>query len=77
MEWIKVTPETMPPAMCPVMVTVRSKKDPDFVDLMKNVLWNPEYEDGWCWDDGADCYVYLDDNMEVTHWMPYPEPAKD
>ena len=75
MDWIKVTPETMPPDKKPVMVTVRSKTNPSFTDFMKDVAWYSDNGGAWGWDEGEDCTVFLDDDMEVTHWMPYPEPA--
>ena len=71
--WISVS-QKMPKNMEPVMVTVRSKKDPNFKDIMKDMLWN-EAESEWCWEE-KDCYIFMDENMEVTHWMPYPEPAE-
>lgn len=43
---------------------------------MKDVVWSAQ-NGGWAYDDGSDCLVYLDDNLEVTHWMPYPDPAED
>ena len=55
MDWIKVTPEAMPPD--------------------KDVAWYSDNGGAWGWDEGEDCAVFLDDDMEVTHWMPYPEPA--
>lgn len=73
MEWIKVSPKTMPPAMEPVIVTVVGENGPE---ILKNAVWDPT-EGSWGQDDGADCIVYLDDNLPVTHWMPYPKPAKE
>ena len=72
MDWIKCT-DRMPPDMEPVMVTVKGKLGKD---IMKDVVWNAQ-NSGWAYDDGADCLIYLDDSLEVTHWMPYPEPAED
>lgn len=74
MAWIKVTPETMPPDMEPVFITVRSKRDHDFKDVMKDVFWN-ETERCWRWSDGNGDLAVLDNCMEVTHWMAYPKPA--
>ena len=71
--WVSAS-QKMPNNMEPVMATVRSKKDNNFKDIMKDMLWN-EAESEWCWEE-ADCYIFLDENMEVTHWMPYPEPAE-
>ena len=73
MNWLKVTPETMPPDMEPVIVTVKGKCGKD---IMKDVVWSAQ-NGGWAYDDGSDCLVYLDDNLEFTHWMPYPDPAED
>lgn len=72
MDWIKCT-DRMPPDMEPVMVTVKGKLGSD---IMKDVVWEQK-SNGWAYDDGADCLIYLDENLKVTHWMPYPEPAED
>lgn len=72
MAWIKCT-DRMPPDMEPVTVTVKGKHGKD---IMKDVVWSAQ-NGGWAYDDGSDCLVYLDDNLEVTHWMPYPDPAED
>lgn len=75
MDWIKVT-DRLPKDGELVIATVRSKKDLSFKDIMKDVSYIKECGE-WGWDDGADCIILLDENMEVTHWMPYPAPAED
>lgn len=76
MDWIKVTPETMPPDMEPVMVTgrVNDGGKQTWVD----VRYNPEYKE-WEWlaDAVGDYWEGLGKDYEVTHWIPYPEPAED
>lgn len=75
MDWIKVT-QAMPPSMEPVIVTVQSKTDRAFKDIMKDVRWDSDKSE-WCFEDGPEQFVPIYENMEVTHWMPYPEPAED
>lgn len=72
MAWIKCT-DRMPPDMEPVIVTVKGKYGKD---IMKDVMWSAQNGE-WAYDDGADFLVYLDGDLAVTHWMPYPEPAED
>lgn len=72
MDWIKCT-DRMPPDMEPVMVTVKGKCGKD---IMKDVMWSAQNGE-WAYDDGTDCLVYLDADLAVTHWSPYPEPAED
>lgn len=73
MEWIKVTPETMPPDMESVIVTAEYKS-------MRYVLtecrWNSERK---CFEiPFDDCIDYWEDvDDKITHWMPIPEPAED
>lgn len=46
------------------------------------VFWSVA-EDGWCFDDGENCYLRADYQyaaMKVyspTHWMPLPQPPLD
>lgn len=85
MDWIKVTPETMPPDMEPVIVTVEEggKKY-----TIADVRYNPDC--GWMVlsDCSGSCCSTLKEvkedgywewigNCKVTHWMPYPDPAED
>lgn len=76
MDWIKVKPETMPPDVEPVMVTVRV--DGGEKQTWADVRYNQEYQ-GWelLSDVVEDCWEKLGNDCEVTHWMPYPEPAED
>lgn len=74
MHWIKVTPETMPPDKGMVLVTVKDVSGQKWVE--SDICWN-EKEGKWQhWhSDGFWENLLLGD--EVTHWMPYPEPAED
>lgn len=73
MDWIKVTPETMPPEGQKVIATTvwRGKKQVEFELYRKDGEWWQDYEN---WDGGGSC-CYL--GGDVTHWMPYPGPAED
>ena len=86
MDWIKVTPETMPPDMEPVMVTLMfSDADGKFVwaDARYNgVKWeylSNSWDNVWSDIDGLACGWASGRfaGSKVTHWMPYPEPAED
>ena len=73
MDWIKVTPETMPPDMEPVMVTLM------FSDADGKFVWADARYNGVKWEYLSNSWdnVWSDIDGEVTHWMPYPEPAED
>lgn len=75
MDWIKCT-DRMPPDMEPVMVTVRVNDGGK--QTWVDVRYNPEYKE---WEQLADAvgdyWEGLGKDYEVTHWMPYPEPAED
>ena len=77
MDWIKVTPETMPPDMEPVIATIQDKRDGER-ETCSDVRYNSECKK---WEVLMECYTgYWDEFgefIEVTHWMPYPEPAED
>lgn len=72
MDWIKVTPETMPPDMEPVLVTTEydGKRG-----VIADVRYNPKY--GWEVLTDALGDYWEDIREKVTHWMPFPEPAED
>lgn len=79
MDWIKVTPETIPPDKAPVILTVRYKDWGKPMD--KNGIVLP-----LAWREGNRWYVYDNSKEErapiwckfiITHWMPYPKPADD
>jgi len=74
-DWIKCT-DRMPPDMEPVMVTVRINDGGK--QTWVDVRYNPEYKE---WEQFADAvgdyWEGLGKDYEVTHWMPYPEPAED
>ncbi len=74
MNWIKLTPDTMPPDGDIVMVTVESwngERDvyPEARFNKKRGKWE------WPYEAGADYWDDIDE--KVTHWMPLPEPATD
>ena len=69
MDWIKVTPETMPPDGSWVLVTSvwSGEKSVEYA----------QYENGEFLGEAEGC---MGDRWEidgVTHWMPMPEPAKE
>lgn len=71
MNWIKVTPETMPPDMEPVIVTY--EEDDGKRDVFLDAVWCEE-RNGWAF--ATECgYEFV--NMKITHWMPTPKPAED
>ena len=74
-EWIKVTPGKMPPDMEPVLVTVEYKDGSRFTDA--DVRYNGAYGG---WEELADAsggyWADLGESYRVTHWMPYPTPAR-
>lgn len=78
MDWIKVTPETMPKNGQHVIATIfriDGKKDVEPFVRHYNGQWEIIEYDSIYWQpirlDGTDRY------LEVTHWMPYPDPAED
>lgn len=77
MNWIQLTPETMPPDMVIVMVTVR---DNGIKKVVRDIAYSHK-EQKWFWYDAVetqDFYQFdLDLNGVITHWMPYPDPAED
>lgn len=84
MDWIKVTPETMPKDGEQILVTARSVKSPKNVEVWANCFYDSEVGQFGFYDEieemgrGISRYInYLDGDMRVTHWMPYPEPAED
>lgn len=71
--WIKVTPDTMPTPMQRVLVTIEDKygyrflgSDFRFVSLMPRWERLISLDGRW-----------ITFNGNITHWMPYPEPAED
>lgn len=73
MDWIKVTPETMPLDMEVVFITVEEIDGKRYV--MSDCRYNPDYGWEWAYEAGAD--YWEDVSGRVTHWMPYPAPAED
>lgn len=72
MNWIKVTPETMPLDRTLVLVTI--VYDDGVKGVMPDCIWNGEYKK-WERLYEAGTVYWSDLTEEVTHWMPYPEPA--
>lgn len=76
MDWIKVTPDTMPPDDKPVFITVKFKCDGivGVKRVFSDVCWCKE---AGVWANWADAEVMEEDIFTITHWMPYPAPAED
>lgn len=77
MDWIKCT-DRMPPDMEPVIVTVKFSI-PQF-GRKKGTFSDVRYNHGkGVWEYLSDSYhaVWDELKVEVTHWMPMPEPAED
>ena len=71
MEWIKITPDTMPPECTPILVSVdrNGKKETRCAEFCVKVFWSLETD--WS---GEPLEEW---RKEATHWMPLPEPASD
>lgn len=77
MEWISVKDKT-PDESVAVWAIEKNHKSP--------LIMTYEYEDGWFWAISYDTPYYdgktwtadseFDDEYNVTHWMPLPEPPK-
>lgn len=83
MDWIKVTPETIPPDMEPVIVTafhqgrVEGEKERN-KDVFTDVRWNKMLQAFEIKEWNICQYEWTTwHDLKVTHWMPYPEPAED
>lgn len=74
MIWTKCTPKTMPNDFESVMVTVESSGGERYVE--KEARYNPSFGT-WEWPYEAGADYWEDIEGRVTHWMRYPEPAKD
>lgn len=57
MEWIRVTPDTMPQNTDPVLAPAVGKAGKE---LLKDAVWD-KLKGLWGYEDGADCIIYLDD----------------
>ena len=71
MDWIKVTPETMPPDMERLIVTM-------IIDGEKMTIGNVRYR-GECWEIEEFLihkWLYIKPEL-ITHWMLMPAPAED
>lgn len=79
MDWIKVTPETMPPDMEPVFVSITHDFGKGKIGrwTLAQIRYNPQKG----WEYQCDAYnnewFYCSNPREITHWMPYPDPAED
>lgn len=75
-EWIKITPDALPPDMKPVLVTVEHQ------DGERQTLAEVRYNHLFgVWEELADStndfWSDLSDYVRVTHWAYYPQPAQD
>lgn len=80
MEWIKVTPETMPNEYSHCFITIeigyeweRPRRVTDIAQYRPDKGYIDSHWDTWNdWDEGQQ-------HIKVTHWMPtnFPEPAED
>lgn len=79
MNWIKVTPETMPPNGEPVIVTVEDVKSKKrCIDF--DVAWSRKLGEWIMIDFGSEppkTAPIKEAGLRVTHWMLYPNPAED
>lgn len=78
MDWIKVTPETMPPDMETVIVTVKIPENGKHKDKERKEVWAEIYLENGSWMyDANDGEHEIWDKAVVTHWMPMPKAAED
>lgn len=78
MDWIKVTPETMPHEFTTCIITIEigyEWEPPRKVTDVAQYRPGEGYLDG-CWDTFND-WDEGQQNIKVTHWMCLPEPAED
>lgn len=79
MEWVKISPDTMPPDMEPLIVSVR--QDFGSGEIGKCVSQNVRYRTKNGWEYLVDSYnnKWSDfrNSNEITHWMKIPEPAQE
>lgn len=77
MEWIKVTPETLPEfyQSCLVTIELKYNHETEVEKVVDSAVYRPgegylcsDWDTFNDWDEGQE-YI------KVTHWMPYPEPA--
>ena len=76
MGWIKVTPETMPPEGMDVLTTLEHPDGTRITSLTAARYVHGKWEILLNTDTLRFLWVAADD-LPVTHWMPYPEPAED
>lgn len=81
MDWIKVSPETMPPDMEPIMVTVEPWKNQWLRYVPKRQVRYNESRNSYeiYQDDGFACGWNRSElaGDRITHWMRWPELAED
>lgn len=74
MDWIKVTPDTMPPDMETVIVTILQSNGEKIVcPFARYIAQNKE----WYWAFNDEFYSGVSGDWIITHWMPYLTPAED
>lgn len=81
MNWIKVTPKTMPPDMEPIMVTVEPWKSAGLRYVPKRQVRYNESRNSYeiYQDDGFSCGWSGSElaGDRITYWMRWPDPAED
>lgn len=85
MDWIKVTPETLPPDGEAVMVTVLYENGNREVETQATLTYREvaKYKRKpktrtWHYRNGDyDSWEEFGDWVKITHWMPIPAPAED
>lgn len=79
MNWIKVTPETMPPAYSTCIITIEISNGMEEAPEKETDVAEYDPEEGYLdghwntfndWDEGQE-------HIKVTYWMPMPEPEED
>lgn len=77
MNWIKVTPDTMPKEYEKVIVTIKNKDGHRYV--LENVEFRPDSVLGqwWYYSFNSDSYEPIDKDETITHWIPKLKPAED
>lgn len=78
MDWIKVTPETVPPDGEPILITIESWMDKHRYVWETQARWHNGFYEVWE-DNGFACGWGSGrfSGSKVTHWMPWPEPAEE
>ncbi len=71
MDWIKATPDTMPPDMNPLLVTMNLNGEKTVFGPVRKRgdIWEAKYFD-------RDSWLFIRGEV-ITHWQLMPEPAED